>query len=140
MLNFLATCVLVASARLLPWSGDESSQLYERSIKDHLSGGKYTTIHVLICEDLELPLKIGNIRVIQSEDPRVLAKGKKSLYVIKVFPLGVSKGLLKVAIIDFVYALKGKEHTLARSGIEIFRYRYDTASGTYLLVDREIGH
>jgi hypothetical protein len=138
--NFFASCLIVANTSLLPWWGDDSIQLYERSIKDHIAGLTANTIHVLICEDLELSAKIGKTRVIQSEDARVLTKGRKSLFVMKVLPLQLSEGRIQVVIIDFIYTLKGTVPTLARAGAEVFRYQFDTASGTYLLLDREVGH
>lgn len=137
-MKYILGYLLFLTNSLITSSGDDSIKLYERSIKEHISKRTNDKIHVLNCDDILLSSKIGKVQVIQSSDATVWAKEKKSLFVIKILPIQIYKDSIKIIIIDFIYTVKGGVPTLAKAGSEAFWYKYDSASGGYLLLNRVI--
>ena len=85
---------------------NETSTLYQQSLKYHLCDMDIDTVFVLKCFDIEMPLNIENYYIIDiTDNPQAFLKSKGELYAIKILPIEINEGNIKIGLIDYILQL-----------------------------------
>lgn len=133
-----ALIVFLLNPNHVKFGSDNTIKLYERSILYHAASIKTNKLHILRCESLELPTKIGRYTIAQDDDAVRLVKGNKSLYVMKILPIQVADGNIIICVMDFTLNTSSGNPALSYSGNEVFTYKYNETTKQYILLKRVV--
>jgi hypothetical protein len=114
-----------------------TDSVYGMAIIHHMEKFPTETIYVLKCDDIELPSKLGQHKIINIENVQAVMKGRKSLYVLKLLPIELNKANFDVGIIDYVMEKKSTGINLANSGSEVFTFSYNAEQDKYQIINRK---
>jgi hypothetical protein len=117
---------------------DETSTLYQQSLCDHLSTLNVDTVFILKCFDIKLPSRVKNYYIVDiSESPETFLKNKSDLYAIKILPIEINKGNIKIGLIDYILREEKEEVIMSYTSSENFIYKYDNRIKRYKLIERK---
>jgi hypothetical protein len=119
-------------------NSDETSTLYQQSLYAHLSTLDIDTVFILKCFDIKLPSRVKHYHIIDiSENPKIFLKTKSDLYAIKILPIEIDKGNIKIGLIDYILREDEGEIMMGYASSESFIYKYNSKSKQYKLIKRE---
>jgi hypothetical protein len=114
-----------------------TDSVYAMAIIHHMEKFPSQTIYVLKCDDIELPSKLGQHKIINIENVDAVMKGRKSLYVLKLLPIELNKANFDVGIIDFQMEKNTTGINLINGGSEVFTFSYNAEKDNYQIINRK---
>ncbi|OQP39982.1 hypothetical protein A4H97_17345 [Niastella yeongjuensis] len=114
-----------------------ADSVYAMAIMQHMEKFPTETLYVWKCDDIELPSKLGQHKIINIENFDAVMKGRKSLSVLKLFPIELNKGNFDVGIIDYQVEKKSTGINLLNGGSEVFTFSYNADQDKYQIIDRK---
>jgi hypothetical protein len=136
MKNMIAV-VLTALTMSFRFNND-NALLYQQSLLDHISKEDIDTVYVLKCFDIELPSKIGKHIIVDiSENTGSFLHSNPSLSAIKLMPVEMNKGIIEIALIDYVIKNnRAGELIMSNTGSVVYSYKYERSTKKYILLKK----